>query len=95
MSPNTLEMLTIRASSLCGRHARRKRGDRGGVRNVEMVPADLHLVADDCRCGALQAVIVDVGERQMAAAPCERKGDRSADPRSCPCHDGGAALQFQ
>jgi hypothetical protein len=57
-----------------------------------MVPADAHPCGDDFRSGALQAVIVDVGERQMAAAPCERGRDRPAHPRGCPCHDGRAAL---
>jgi len=54
------------------RHARRKCGDRAGIRHVEMVPADAHFVADDFRRGALQAVIIDIGEHQMAAALCER-----------------------
>jgi hypothetical protein len=57
-----------------------------------MVPADAHPCGDDFRSGALQAVIVDVGERQMAAAPCKRDRDRPAHPRGCPCHDGRAAL---
>jgi len=45
-----------------------------------MVPADAHLVGDDFRRGALQALIVDIGERQMATAPRERQGDRLPDP---------------
>jgi hypothetical protein len=45
-----------------------------------MVPADAHFVADDFRRGALQAIIIDIGERQMAAAPCKRQGDRPPDP---------------
>jgi hypothetical protein len=49
-----------------------------------MVPADAHPCGDDFRSGALQAVIVDVGERQMAAAPCEEVAIARPIPEAAP-----------
>jgi hypothetical protein len=63
-----------------GHHPRRERSDRPGIRYIEMMPADAHPCGDDFRSRVLQAVIVDVGECKMAAAPCERGRDRPPDP---------------
>jgi len=69
-----------------------RRGPRNIAEDTGESLAPYNPCGDDFRRGALQAVIVDVGERKMAAAPCERGRDRPPDPRGSPCHDGRAAL---
>jgi hypothetical protein len=82
-----------RGAAMCGGNDIGECGDRLAIRNVKLVAgdADVRVLEQAGRFG--KASFVDIGKREMTAAPRQRPRDRAANAPARAGNDGGTVLQ--